>query len=571
MTAIVDRLELERVTRLDLMLMQRFPTKAATRALRMLARKRRYGGSTINESNPEWQCLGGLEVSYSSGSTVTVRAGAALTPNPDPVTETRPGSYTPAPAEADDDAYVVADLVANTNVAPGTAIGSALTLPEWWIVYVTTELTAVETDPDRVVFNEGSGGAWVAASDLDKIKQWTLTPGVVRGAGGANLLTVAASVPANSVMIGLIRVPIGATNLSGAVFFDVRRITEDQGPNMVSGRGMIGNANNVIGDFLPTVAGSAASIVTGTWWGRIDDQLVFASTGPGGLSADDICDPSASWDGAASLTAPKVAWLYLATLSGIVPRPVRKGSNVLGTNTDEQCFMEGVLVLSSVPPKIGTTSSTAGHKGHGKIDLRPSATLHLPSFTNGGIEYAYAGLSTTSAICLGPVLYGDIDGTTGLPHVLGTTIVSPDGWFRVGLAATADIVSGDGLLDGGGLFTTISAGASGDRTVGNFEPMDITIGGTAHWFPFTGIEWAITIEGSGLGEYWTTFKPQSGAVHPVVVATSVIVRGTWEIKPQNSSLLEVVVGKISGAAPTVSSRKAIVTGYRWPYNEPLAG
>jgi len=574
LTAIVDRLELERVTRLDLMLAQRYPTKAATRALRMLGRKRRYGGSTINESDITWQCLGGLEVSYSSGSTVTVRSGSALTPNPDPVTETRPAQYTPAPADADDDTFVFADLVANTNVAPASAIGAATTLHEWWIVYVTTELSAVETDPDRAVFNEGSGGAWVAASDLDKIKRWVLTPGVVRGAGGANLLTVAASVPADSVMIALISVPIGSTDLSSALFFDVRRIVTDPGPNMVSGRGLIGNIGNAIGDFLPTVAGSAAEIVTGSWWGRINDQLVYANTGPGGLSADAICEPGATWDGSASLTSPKVAWLYLATVgdSDIVPRPVRKGSNVLGTNTNEQCFLEGALVLSPTPPKMGTTGSAAGHKGHGKIDLRPSASLDLPSFTKGGMVYNYEGLSTSHALCLGPVLYGDLDGSTNLPLVLGTTEVGSDGWFRAGFAATADIVAGDGLLDGGGLFSDISASALGNKIIGSFEPQDFTISGTAHRIPITAVEWAIVIEGSsGMGQYWTTFRQRSGAVHPVVVATSVVVRGVWEFAHQNGGAAEPIVGELSGGTPTVTSSKAIVTGYRWPYNEPLAG
>jgi hypothetical protein len=574
-TAIVDRLELERVTRLDLMLMQRFPTKAATRALRMLGRKRRYGGSSVNESNPSWQCLGGLEVSYSSGSTVTVRSGSALTPNPDPVTETRPAQYTPAPADADDDTFVFADLVANTNVAPASAIGAATTLHEWWIVYVTTELSAVETDPDRVVFNEGSGGAWVAASDLDKIKRWVLTPGVVRGAGGASLLTVAASVPADSVMIALISVPIGSTDLSSALFFDVRRIVTDPGPNMVSGEGSLGVSHESGVELLSPSKNTA--VIKGRWWGRINDQLVYANTGPKGLSVVDIGEPSATWDVTATTTDLKIAWLYLTTVgdADVIPRPVRKGSSVLGTNTDEQCFIEGALVLSPTPPKMGTTDFGSGHKGHGKIDLRPSASLDLPNFTKDGMVYNYEGISTSHAICIGFALYDSLN--DDYPLLVGPVTIDTEGWFRVGLAATADLVAGDGLLSSTALFDTISATHTvGQHMVkGSFLVNKITISGTDHQIPFTAINWAILANGSGLGEYWACLKPHTGEIYEVVTAVDVLTKGTMKLNPQNSLANAVVVQKVGGSAPVFTGPsdfiKPMVTGVRWPYNEPLAG
>lgn len=565
----VNRAALERVTALDLNLFQRFPAREHNAALRLATRQRRNSVSGSISSSQEVDrtvCLGGLEVKYTSGSTVQITAGKMLAYNASQVTETRPGTYSPAPVEPDSDVFEVATLAATATAVPASPLGTA-SGNEWWIVYVTAAETTVESDSARVVFNETTGV--FDATSAAKIKRWTLTPGVLRGNAGQNITTVAGGLPANSEMIAWIWVPSGATSLSNALFFDVRKLVEP-GPNMCGARGRYGYDGTP--DFTNRIIAPTSDDETfsGHFWARIKGQSLQAVCPYGaGISALKIKDPGATWDSGASPTDPKVAWLYLAAPAGYVPRLYAKGVSSIGNGggANELAVMHGALVLSSRAPKINVAASGASVKTSGLYDLRPSGTLQMPeSYTVGGITYAFDGLTSDDAICLGPVIYTGYDTPNDAPVVAGPCEVSPDGWIGWplgGSAMTFDYVC---------LFDDLSPAVSGGDTLTvTISPKAIT-GGPV---PITGAK--ITTSAVVTGRYlkFVEGKPRPfvlGFVNTYGDDSGQDLSWATEVAFSPQQTTATAVGKGTGevVATSIGTPASVITAIRWPFNEPLA-
>lgn len=566
----VNRAVLERVTALDLNLFQRFPAREHNAALRLMSRQRRNsvsGSISASQEVDRTVCLGGLEVKYTSGSTVQITAGKMMASNVgSEITETRPGTYSPSPVEPDTDRFEVATLAATTTVAPASPLGTA-SGNEWWIVYVTAAETTVESDSARVVFNETTGV--FDATTAAKVKRWTLTPGVLRGSAGDTITTVAGGLPANSEMIAWVWVPSGATSLSNALFFDVRKLVDPNAPNACGGRGRYGYDGTP--DFTNRLIAPTSDTETfnGHFWARIKGQALQAVCPYGaGVSALKIKDPGATWDSGASPTAPKVAWLYLAAPAGYVPRLYAKGTSSIGNGggTNELAVMHGALVLSSRAPRINVPSG-ASVKTSGLYDLRPSGTLQMPAaYTVGGITYAFNGLTSDDAICLGPVIYTGYDSPNDCPVIAGPCEVSSDGWIGwpiAGLAMTFDYLC---------LFDDLTPTISTDTLTVTVSPKAITGGA----IPITGVKLAISAVVGGIYSSFTEGKPRPGRRIVLDRVGSSI--GTdqliyWETELQFSpqqTTAEAVAHGLELSSATMSSASALVIALRWPFNEPLA-
>ena len=92
-----------------------------------------------------------------------------------------------------------------------------------------------------------------------------------------------------------------------------------------------------------------------------------------------------------------------------MPRPIARGSSPIGAGTTDRTFFDGILVLSDVPPKVGEQAATLGGLSGGRYDLRPSTAITAPNVTAGGIVYPWGGAQSSQGLCIGVVLYVDVD------------------------------------------------------------------------------------------------------------------------------------------------------------------
>jgi hypothetical protein len=474
----------ERVTALDLNLMGRFAQRERDRLTSWRTAARHIFGpvGTTLAANRETErtsvCLGGLEVEQfgNNAATITVQSGAILGTHPSPVTETRPGTWS-GREEADDYARAMFILPFAATIAPSVPLTVATTDVEWWVVYVTPTVQTVETDSQLRLFNEGTGVFDV--SSAAKVQRYKAVPGALRGTPGGAI----PDPPAGGVPIAWIRVPAGATTLNDALVFDVRRLLHDApGPNRIGGQWHT---------FLDGQAQSpyTETIFRGQAWARLSGELLSVRAFSSAIQMGDLAEPGATWDATATTSAPKIAWLYLAKVKGLVPRPVRRGQSPLGHHasfTNESILVDGALVLSPKPPRLGLADSGSPSKSGLRWDMRASASLSLPSFTRGDVPHEYAGLTALAeeAICVGFYRYVGLNGSS-LPILYGSLHVDNDGWM-VGRS----IASGSDGLNPSGLFALPAItvdNASNPRTAtgGTWGFATVTVGGTAHVLPLT--------------------------------------------------------------------------------------
>lgn len=562
----VVRYLLERVTALDLNLMGRLGRRELDRATSYDSAIRHLWGpiassvagnrETLNPS----VCLGGLEVEYVSASTVKVTAGALLTLNLFSVSETRPGTWS-GKVENDDWVVPIGVLPIDTNVAPGSPIGGPLAADEWWVVYATVNEDAIETDSQRQVFNEGTG-AFDSASAA-KVKQNRLSLAITRQVASSGIPGI------GGYPIAWIYVPSGATDLSGATIFDVRRIpNQDPGPNMVGGSWEV--------PFTGTGPASPTDTVwQGEAWARIRGERVRVASDTG-MTLANLAEPGASW-GTNGEGIVKLVWLYACKVRGLVPRPVRRGnspwqyglvtSNILGGGTSDGYVAEGALVLSPAPPRCGifqTGGGSAGTTSTGlRTDLRPSRALTLPSsVSSGGLaSYVYAGESVPvdDALCVGMLVQVNVSG--GLPLLLGPLFCGPDGWLEgEGLSASA-------LGQICTLSTSALPAASCDVS---FFLQTITLSipeGTAGRPPFEAIRVAmwgaadaadrikLKRQGDGQSVFTTTGSPYNFATK----VDRLLPRGSWA----------GYAVKVQAQSANISSLSPVVCGLKLPFGSPL--
>lgn len=583
MSGIVDRKTLERVSQLDLLLMQRHPQRDAIRAWRLALRHHpRIPFSSTPSANAEFDpsrgaCLGGLEAIYDSAWSTTITIGAYLAPNDTPITETRPLTYSPAPAEADDDTWCLAEIVEDTPVAPASAPGGALAAPEYWLISAKAVLTTVETDSEREVFNE-IDKVWDAV-DGEKIKRHRLEFTVTRSAGNGPppALPTAYDVP-----IALIYVPVGATDLSGATYFDCRRLLEP-GPNMISGHGDLGFKKT---DIDPTAAPqgttTSGAIGHGNWRARISNEEVSLIC-PGMLGIDKVKQPSVSFDAGATPSLPKIAWVYLCKVQGYVPRPVRRGAVMLGGAFSEAKFMNGAVVVSPTPPLLGIRAQDDGMDlSAGRWNMHPSATLTLPSWqdtTGSGLVYNYEGVTVPSkdALCIGFVIYTDYDGGTQTPLLYGPGSVDTEGWYSIALADSsgATYCPHACLADpifGTFLAYTLSVTGSGASVALKLSSAKYTVSASEFKLPFDGVKVTVIAtassglsEGSVLFPSWERFVAESAT--RLDMRTGPIWLSIHDISTTPTTYGQVYIN----GTPADLDVQMVVTAIRLPYNEPLAG
>lgn len=427
MSSLIEREEKERVTSVDLRLMQRFARRILMRMARMGSAVRNLWGpkSTTYSNQHELNriplpfVVGGLEV-YSlaaSGWTVSIRRGVAMVEDPAAADVTRPGSWS-GKDDSDDDGSIAAELpVVVTGLAPSSVPGGALASHEWWLVYVTPTETVIESDSNRKVYNQITG-AFDAAS-TDKVKEVRLVPTVLRGTGGGT----PPATPAGTVPLAWLYVPSGATNLSQAFVYDLRVFSTDKRPNEVWGRWECPLAGQLANQL------DTSGVFHGAVFARIRGELLSVRARTS-LRVQYLAEPGASWPSAA-VNSPKIAYLYLCKVRGLVPRPVGYGASSAVPNGSDAnmgaVMMEGALVLSPTAPKSGCASSDT-NTGH-RWDLRPTATLTLPGShpLASGPSYEYSGITVPAddAICIGFMRYTDTDG--GYPMIFGSMFCD-EGW-----------------------------------------------------------------------------------------------------------------------------------------------
>lgn len=560
----ITRYLLERLTALDLNLMQRFGRRELSRALAGSSVLRCLGirGSTLADSRDrapmEGRNLGGLEVTYSAGWTVSVSAGAMLLSWTAPGDETRPGTWS-GKVEADDHPRVVGVLPATTTAVPASSPGGALTQYEYWLVYATVSEATIESDSSRRLFNVGTG-VFDAASAA-KVKQAKLALTVLRGAG--NSPPPYGSVPAGAVVLAQLFVPVGATNLSEAVIFDCRRLPElAPGPNRVGGAWQFSTEGQIVAPYSETV-------FLGRVHARLGGELLGARAYASGLTVGKLAEPGASWDGTASPSTPKIAWLYLCKVGGYVPRPVRRGASPLAHHPSylaDSTLLDGALVLSPTPPRIGASVIAAeGPKSGLRWDLRPSASLSLPGFSNGTMDYQYSGLTTTAdnAICVGFYRYTGVDGATPLLH--GSLHVDEEGWMR------GSSISSLGL-NPSGLFllpslTADNGAAPRTYTSGTYGFAQVAIGGVDFPLPLSAARMMILLGLSGSGNDPAGTREDAGRF--------------WLLNGSNQAYAEIERNQVTPGRPylnaiqfqvstsTWTSHLSSLIGVRFPYGEEL--
>jgi hypothetical protein len=512
--SVIGQVIKERVTSLKLRLLSRFARRQVDKLGAYAGTVRRLGPSsaTVGQNYETLapsagRCLGGLEVAWSSGSSVTVSPGAMLSPTVSPVTETRPGTWS-GRFEADDSLYGLAELAQTATIAASDPIPGALAGPEWWVVYVVPTETTVETDSSARVYNQVTG--IFDASTRVQVTQRQLVPGIVRGAANGTIATSMAGMPANAIAVAWIYVLTGATDLSGAIIYDTRKMPDqDPGPNQIGGCWS-----------FDTVGAQASpynqSIFYGRAWARLGGELLsirssLSSVGVG-VQVADIAEAGATWDNTASTSAPKLAWLYLCKPHGLVPRPVRHGNAPIGNNSsflNDAVITDGVLVLSPTPPKLGTDLSE--HRSGHRWDMRASLALSPTTFTRGQLPHAFAGATVVAndAICVGVYRYTGLTGSN-LPILYGALQVDEMGWVTGGAIHSDSSVIGLGLPTSGifasfGATATLNNGVAPRTLAHTSILLDPTILGSSACLPFDAIRVYVTgnLSTSGSPVRWT--------------------------------------------------------------------
>lgn len=561
----VRRYLLERLTALDLNLAARFGRRELARVTTGLSVLRGLGirGSAVADSQDRSPLAGrnlrGLEVTWTSGIgwNVLVSAGACLLAWTG-TDETRPGTWS-GKVESDDGSFAVGVLPASVQAVPSSAPGGALVGYEYWLVYATVSEAAIETDSASKVFNEGTG-VYDSAS-ATKVSQQKLAITVLRGS--SNSAPPFSSLPGGSVLLGMLFVPSGATDLSAAVIFDCRKLPElAPGPNRVGGQWQFAFEGQNVSPFGET-------IFKGRVHARLGGELLGARVYPDGLTVGKLAEPGATWDATASTSTPKIAWLYLCKPGGVVPRPVRRGQSPIahdGSYTSDSTLIEGALVLSPTPPRIGASVTAAeGPKSGLRWDLRPSATLTLPGFANGTLDYQYGGLtvSADNAICVGFIRYSDVD--AGTPVLHGSLHVDEAGWMR-----GSSIYSGD--LNPSGLFTlpTMTANNSATPrtyTSGLYGFATITIGGVDFPLPLDGAELLIQVGTSGTGYDVAGSGEDAGQIYPLHAGNLALVDlQRRQVTPGRPNLNQI---KLTLSTNTFTSDLVTLRKVKFPYGEDL--
>ncbi|MCC6494968.1 MAG: hypothetical protein IT193_01780 [Propionibacteriaceae bacterium] len=545
----VVRYLLERLTALDLNLMGRFAARERDRSLSWRTAQRHIFGpvGTTLAANRETErtsvCLGGLEVEQfaNNAATLTITAGAMLGTHPAPVTETRPGTWS-GREEADDYARAMFILPFAATIAPSVPLTVATTDVEWWVVYVTPTVQAVETDSQRRVFNEGTG-VFDSAS-ATKVERYKAVPGALRGTPGGAI----PDPPAGGIPIAWVRVPAGATNLNDALVFDVRRLLHDApGPNRIGGCWQFSHEGQLSGTYNQTV-------FLGRVHARLSGELLGARAYTSLIQVGDLAEPGATWDAGAAPATPKIAWLYLTKVKGLVPRPVRRGQSPIGhhgTFTGENVLIDGGMVLSPTPPRIGaSTDASKAAKSGLRWDMRPSAALTLPSFSRGDVPHSYAGIvvQPEDAICVGFYRYTGVD---GVPLLVGSLHVDEKGWMKGSSIAT---YPGAGT-DEDGLFTvpTFNANnAAAPRTLTSdilYGPAQITIGGTDYPLPLDAARLLVFLA--------------SSAATPAVLGTREDAGRVWALNGSSQAYAEIERRQVTPGRPYFNEIQFTVDTSTW--------
>ena len=561
MTSIVSRQPLERVTTLDLALMQRFPRRGLERAARFMSRASSQWGprsdvfaNDLESDDARGACLGGLEVQFSSGSSVTVSPGAMVCANSAPVTEGRPGTWTsPSAIESDDDASGIFDLAFATTLTPSAPIAGALAAPEWWVVYVTPSIAAItETDTARKVFNELTGNFDPASQT--KVVAHSLVPQILRGGSGNSLNIAIGALPPGSYAIAWLWVPTGATNLSTAQFFDVRRLTfEDRGPNMIAGTWTAPyvGANMVPFPGKTVFQGNVRARLAGEW---LECRTL-------GMDLQNILEPGATWPTGGS---GAIAWLYLCKVQGLVPRLRAVGSTPAGVSTSGTT-MSGAIVLSPKPPRLRATGSGTPGKGALRWDMRASSSIILPSNGVLGVggpwpQFQYLGntCAMDDAICVGFAVYLVVEG--GLPDLIGPYFCDQEGWVT-GAGVSSNAATLTSSLAASGLTTSAfqlvatlnTATVNGDVVTLPFDGVRANVRGTMS--AFAALAWNaadghLEYNSNNTGSFYYGHTGQVRASYP----------GGVSFKTHDA---------VAGGGTLWNTATATLLGVRLPYGEPL--
>lgn len=559
MTRIVDRKLLERVTALDLLFVQYASRKMSTQIAKW---ERRYtglfgrGGSITDLPGANFvpTVLGGLEVSVSAGgASIRVSPGQLLYYPANPLAlpgfAARPATYTfqdaapgvtPARPEGDDDTTALYDN-AFFRAIPYT-FGVALAVEEWWVVYALRATSTTETDTARETFDQVTG-AWVAASQAKVAKQ-LLIFAIARGPASAGF----PALPSNAIPLGAILVPIGESDLSSARVFDLRALRHaSREPNQIGG---VWSVFRFVGvDFF-----------AGHVWAHQRGEVLEARA-LSGVAINDICSPGATWDPAASPTAPKIAWLYLArAANGAVPRYKQYGAGGVAEDatTDHKFYQAGILVLSPVRPRLGLGPSK--NETAGRWDMQSSAPIPLPSYFDSnppGGRYNFASQAALEgdAICVGMVVYDGISG--GKPTVLEVS-VTEDGWMRgPGVSArTADDVAGNPIANG---YISVAGAAialgAGPALVGAYAaPIDGAEAVLAGVYSEARVVWSDgSISGTDGSDFQYASVRATGAVARATGDAAIFLKGT----------------KLGSGSMPVGVGSASISAVRLPYGRPL--
>lgn len=433
---------LERVDTMSLNLMQYFRRREENRARRLLtASPSIWAMSSTNNAPADAvevrpHCLGGLEVSYSgSGWAVNIAPGVMVAPNPSPQTLTRPASWS-GRNEADDDAYMSAELGAVASVSPPTPPSGATTGYEWWIVYVTPANAAVESDSNRKVFDQNPAsptfGQFIAASSTIVVMGHKLSVAVTRG--GANMSLASVLLPSGAIPIARIFVPSGATDHTQSLFFDCRPLLHiDPGPNVVEGWWCNPQSVPLSSPYTnqPVFRGQVRARIGGEW---------VAARVYNGFDVTSLLDPTATWGTAG------IAWVYLTKVRGTAHRLVRHGAYAVGSNpsfASDFDVIDGGLVISSTPPLVGliTLHAAGSPLTAGRWDLRPNAPLQLSPIAQASgstiptLEYGGLTVEQDDAICIGFIPYTSV--VSGVPQLRGP-VFCRDGWhFGDGISSSS--------------------------------------------------------------------------------------------------------------------------------------
>lgn len=570
----VELLTLERGTSLDNQLPQHFARREMNRGRRLAARTRSTwepsslvtGG--VSTELERVACLGGLEVTWTTGWSLAISTGAMLAPNPSRVTLSRPGSWS-GRVEQDDDNYGSYELQQATGVVPSPP-PSPSSAGEWWVVYVVPTNATIETNSAPKVFDENPAsptyGQFVAApgGPMAKVTGHVLTAGVLRGASHSTPDSI--TLPSGAIAIAWVFTPIGATDLSTAQIYDVRPLL-DPGPNMIDPSSWWSNPT-------PGTLSSPYTdkpIFVGQVRARIRNEWVEARVTLG-FEVPSLLEPGATWAGGGG-----IAWIYLTRVNGLVPRLMRHGNKDIGANpgfTHDFDILDGALVISPTPPLGGLTDDISSAPTAGRWDLRPSAPLTLNDIDSRSfstvLSYFYNGMTVpqTDAICIGFLVYQSA--ISGVPQLEGPVSVI-DGW-----------------ISGNGVAKDTNAAKLGSFAKSPALPVQITtlswtsVAPTAHTgVPFIAARAVVTPHvdtGGAVMAYEESSVPPdvvddsfntTGGAHVTQSRTIESPAASTTIGPGNRVVTFAVAATSGGAQ--ITDLKEHLSGLKLPYGLPLSG